>query len=104
MCPIPPKGSIPPAIRLSISIGGGLGTNSRSTIYSEPYASYRANTIPRGQKVGYTFEVRKCIRAGMQAKLARLEDDIELCKSYSLDAYKLISEANSLREKLRYFW
>ena len=68
------------------------------------FGNYSLNIIPRGQKPGSGSNMRAAVRSQMKEQLEWLQSQIDDFGNEGLDLSKLVAEARSLEESLRYFW
>lgn len=103
---IPPSGSIPRSVRAGIRIGAVSAQNGR---YANQYpvnqykSPYKIKF--RQSQINLISQQKREIRAVLTERLSGLEEEIMLWGEEGLPGVeKLISEAEHLREELRYFW
>lgn len=120
---IPPKGSIPPAIRnrgfagdyaayrVHLNHANGRPPLSDGKALFRGYSAYNMPPYYRrgqqllngGNKEGYDL-LRASVRRTLQGRLEWLEEEIAHCNGSGLTADSLMLEAESLEKHLRIYW
>lgn len=105
MTNIPPKGSIPPSVRGNVNF---RRISSPQTKYNFVIPDYKTVGLGRqryGRRYGilHSGQQRIELRGIYQERLDFLENEIAQWGEEGLNVDKLISEVNSLREKLEYY-
>ena len=103
---IPPKGSIPPAIRagnVSYRMPHGAHYDGGRLNYSGNNGNHSA--VPLGKHYRKPYDsTRIDLRHHVQDKLSWLEEEIEMCVADGLDARVLMEESGRVRKELETCW